>query len=111
MSNALLKSVYTQSTCVFDSNEPRQKLENSNRLVVVDLPLVKPCWWLEISFSKTLGMHESLAIGLQLQIFFLQRYMKYVFHNCGKSPSDNDLENIIEGGLQIVEPHNFKNFT
>ena len=33
--------------------------------------------------------------------------MKEVFHNCGKPPSDNDLENIIESGLQSVEPHIF----
>ena len=33
--------------------------------------------------------------------------MKEVFHNCGKPPSDNDLENIIERGLQSVELHNF----
>ena len=33
--------------------------------------------------------------------------MKEVFHNCGKPPSDNDLQNIIESGLQSVEPHIF----
>ena len=33
--------------------------------------------------------------------------MKEVFHNFGKPRSDNDLENIIESGLQIVEPHIF----
>ena len=49
LSNALLKSVNTQSTWFFDSNELRQKLENSNTLEVIDLPLMKPCWWLEIS--------------------------------------------------------------
>ena len=75
LSNALLKSVYTQSTSFFDSNE-LEKLENSNRLEVVDLALMQPCWWLEITlqqscliklqtiFSKTLGMLESSAIGL-----------------------------------------------
>ena len=33
--------------------------------------------------------------------------MKEVFHNCGKPLSDIDLENIIESGLQSVEPHIF----
>ena len=33
--------------------------------------------------------------------------MKEFFHNCGKPPSDNDLENIIESGLQSVEAHIF----
>ena len=33
--------------------------------------------------------------------------MKEVFHNCGKPQSDNDPENIIESGLQSVEPHIF----
>ena len=47
-----------------------------------------------------------------MQIFFLPPFlivgdMKEVFHNCGKPSSDNDLENIIESGLQSVEPHIF----
>ena len=33
--------------------------------------------------------------------------MKEIFHNCGKPPSDNDLENIIESVLQSVDPHIF----